>query len=244
MATEFDITEARSADAAAIASLFALSWVSPFTRLQFGRVDSDELTASMVPRIIQRMVKANSKFVVARHLDSGKVAAVAQWTTPVEDEQKSVNVESTEEREERQQFEDEAYRRSLPETSNKGLIMAFTVGLRQLRKETLQGRKHFLLENLATHPDYRGKGLASRLIQRTSDLADEQQVLVYLDTASDNPAARLYHRLGFEEQGRNTIKDLTKYASLQTIQGLHCDTEHTHVAFLRFPQTSRSPVAR
>jgi ribosomal protein S18 acetylase RimI-like enzyme len=236
MAPEFNIEEAKSADAAAIASLFALSWVSPFTHLQFGQIDSDELAASMVPRIADQMVKANSKFIVARHQESNKVAAVAQWTVPVEEESGTEDVESNEDRDERQQFEDEAFRRSLPEKSNKGLIVEFTVGLRQLRKQTLQGRKHFLLENLATHPNHRGKGLASQLVEWAFILADEQQVLVYLDTASDNPAARLYKKLGFEEQGQNTIKDLRKYAPVKTIQRLGCNTEHTHVAFLRFPK--------
>jgi ribosomal protein S18 acetylase RimI-like enzyme len=242
MAPEFNIEEAKSADAAAIASLLALSWVSPFTHLQFGQVDSDELAASMVPRIADQMVKANSKFIVARHQESNKVAAVAQWTVPVEEESGTEDVESTEDRDERQQFEDEAFRRSLPEKSNKGLIVEFTVGLRQLRKQTLQGRKHFLLENLATHPNHRGKGLASQLVEWAFILADEQQVLVYLDTASDNPAARLYKKLGFEEQGRNTIEDLRKYAPAKTIQRLGCNTEHTHVAFLRFPKALTDTV--
>ena len=79
-------------------------------------------------------------------------------------------------------------------------------------------------------------GLAGRLAGWASSLADELQVLVYLDTASDNPAARLYRRLGFEEQGRNTIEDLGKYASIAEIRKLSCDIRHTHVAFLRFPQ--------
>lgn len=236
MEMHFEISEATPADAAAIASLFALSWVSPFTRLQFGQVEPAELATSMVPRIAEQMVKGSSTFIVARHGESCNVAAVAQWTLPVEADSRVLDEESKEDREERQQFGDEAYRRSLPETSNKDLVMTFTLELRRLREETLQGRKHFLLENLATHPNYRGKGLASRLVKWASLHADEQQVLVYLDTASDNPAARLYEKLGFIEQGRNTIEDLTKYASAEGIEELGCDMYHTHVAFLRFPQ--------
>jgi len=237
MESHFQISEAIPADAAAIASLFALSWISPFTRLQFGQIDPQEFAASMVPLIAKQIAEVRSKFIVARHVETSNVAAVAQWTMPVEADMGGLDEESKEDREERQQFEDEAYRRSLPETSNKDLVVAFTLGLRHLREDTLQGRKHFLLENLATHPEYRGKGLASRLIEWASLLADEQQVLVYLDTASNNPAAGLYKKLGFEEQGRNTIEDLTKYASIESMDKLGCDTQHTHVAFLRFPVT-------
>ncbi|KAF9700194.1 hypothetical protein EKO04_001534 [Ascochyta lentis] len=240
MIANFDIAEAKPADADAIASLFALSWVSPFTRLQFGQVDPAKLAMSMVPRITEHMLEANSKFIVARHQKTQAVAAVAQWTLPAEEGSESINREKQEDSDERQQFEDEAYRRSLPDSSNKDLVMAFTFGLRRLREETIQGRKHILLENLATHPEYRGKGLASRLVESTSCLADEQQVLMYLDTASDNPAARLYRKLGFEEQGRNTIQDLSKYASMEDIQKIGCSTKHTHVAFLRFPCAARN----
>ncbi|KAF3006853.1 hypothetical protein E8E13_010788 [Curvularia kusanoi] len=237
MAAQFEIAEARPPDAEAIASLFALSWVSPFSQLLFGKIDPDQLTASMAPRIAEQLVKADSKYMVARHLETDTVAAVAHWVIPASPESQEI-VESEEDREERQQFEDEAYRRSLPDGSNKDLLMAFTLGLRRLREETLQGRKHFLLENLATRPDYRGKGLASRLIEWASALADEQQVLVYLDTASDNPAARLYKRLAFEERGRNTIQDLSKYASTDRLEELGCGTKHTHVAFLRLPKST------
>jgi hypothetical protein len=59
---------------------------------------------------------------------------------------------------------------------------------------------------------------------------------VYLDTASNNPATRLYKRHAFEEQGRDTIEDLTKYVPPEKLEQLGCDTQHTHVAFLRFPR--------
>ena len=240
MTTHFEISEAKPADAEAIASLFALSWVSPFSRLQFGQIDEVELAASMMPRIAEQMVKVSSRFIVARNRETGEVAAVAQWTVPVDAGSNVVNEETKEDRDERQQFEDEAYRRSLPESCNKGLVMAFTMGLRKLREETLQGREHFLLENLATHPDFRGKGLASQLIKWMFSFADAQQVLVYLETASDNPAAQLYKKLGFMERGQNTIEDLSRYAPMEIIAQLGCDSEHTHIAFVRFPRNTNN----
>jgi len=239
MATEFDITQARPADAEAIASLFALSWASPFTRLQWGQIEP----SGMEPRIAARMIKEGSKFLMARSRGTGEIVAVAQWTMPVMPGANNENAEPEDVRKERQQFEDEVYKRDLPENSNKDLVMAFTLGLRQLREETLQGRPTFLLENLATHPDHRGKGLASQLVEWAFSLADEQQVLVYLDTASGSPAERLYKSLGFVEQGHNTIDDLSRFASVGTIRELDCETDHTHVAYLRFPTHLRQYTA-
>lgn len=228
MSSAFTLSEATSADAHAIASLFSLSWTSPFTQLQFGHVDPPTLADAMAPRIEQHMAKGNVRFVIMRHPETSEVVAVAQWALPLEDDVERKK-ESPEQRAEREAFEDESYRNRLPENSNKELIMDFTIGLRRLREDVLKGRKHYLLENLATHPDHRGKGLASRLIEWIFPQADAQDVVVYLDTASDNSAMRLYKRLGFEEKGSRTIEDLGKY-------GGH--GSETHVALLRYPKHS------
>ncbi|KAJ8113491.1 hypothetical protein OPT61_g4392 [Boeremia exigua] len=180
----FKIVEARIADAHAIASLFAQSWVSPFSRLQFGQLDPEELATSMSPRIAQQMMETSSRFIVARNLETGKVAAVAQWMMPVVADLGAVKEESKEDRDERQQFEDEVYRGNLPEKTLPAREPGHTPRLSWQRPGEPTGRW-------------------------ATSLADKQQVLVYLDTASDNPAARLYKRLGFEEQGRNIMKDLT-----------------------------------
>lgn len=236
MAARFDIAEAKPADAAAIASLFALSWVSPFSRLQFGQADPAQLAASMVPRITEQMVKMNAKFIVAIDQETREIAAVAQWTVPIDGVPAAGEASETQENsDERQQFEDEVYRRSLPENSNKALVMEFTIGLRQLREQIIRGRNHYHLENLATHPNYRGMGLASRLIGWVFPLANEQQQVVYLETASDNPATRLYAKLGFEERGQHTIKDLSKFASIDDLKTLGCELSHTHVGYVRYP---------
>ncbi|KAF2799267.1 acyl-CoA N-acyltransferase [Melanomma pulvis-pyrius CBS 109.77] len=230
MSSDYVLSKALLSDAEAIASLFALSWTSPFTQLQFGNVDPSSLAASMAPRIKQHMEKPGINFIVARHPQTQKVVAVAQWNLPMNnDEEKGKRVETAAEKEERQQFEDEAYRKRLPETSNKDLILEFTAGLRSLKEELLQGRYHYLLENLATHPEYRGKGLASKLVAWPFPQADEGGIVIYLETASDNPAMGLYRKLGFQEKGRRTIEDLSRYGG---------EGSHTHVAFIRYPNTS------
>lgn len=142
MASEYTLCEASPADAKAIASLFSLSWTSPFTRLQFSDVDPPTLAADMAPRIEQHMVKPNIRFIVMRDHETQEVIAVAQWSFPSEEDPEQ-RKETAEEKAERDKFNDEVYRNKLPEKSNKDLIMEFTVGLRTLRKGVLKGRKHY-----------------------------------------------------------------------------------------------------
>ena len=56
---------------------------------------------------------------------------------------------------------------------------------------------------MATHPDYRGLGLAKALISDgMRRLKDYDPLLLYIDGAADNPAAnRLYEATGFEKKG-------------------------------------------
>jgi GNAT superfamily N-acetyltransferase len=190
---------ASSADSTAIATLFALSWTSPFMRLQLGHVDYATLITAMGSRIASQIQESSTLFSVIRDPATQKAVAVAQWTAPVEG-QAAANEESRAEQDERQAFDDEAHRKRLLKNSNRDLVMEFNVGLRTLRQRVLQGRKHYLLENLATHPNYRGTGFASQLIGDVLPRADEEGVLVYLDTASDNSAMRMYKRLGFREE--------------------------------------------
>lgn len=225
MASRYVLSEAIPSDAYAIAALFALSWTSPFTQLQFGNVGTKSLSAAMAPQIADHMQNPNISFVVVRNLEAQQVVSVAQWTVSRIDDDKETE-ESDEEKEERQHVEDELYRKKLPEHSNKDLVMEFTVGLRELRERALGGRQTYLLENIATHPDYRRKGFASQLIKWVFPHADDKSFLVYLDTASDNDAMRLYEKLGFQICGSYTIEDLSKYGG---------KGNETHVAMVRYP---------
>ncbi|KAF2690327.1 hypothetical protein K458DRAFT_289642, partial [Lentithecium fluviatile CBS 122367] len=229
-----------STDSPAIASLFAQSWTSPFTRLQFGHVDAATLAEAMAPHIKEQMGKSHTRFVAMWNGEEG--AAVTQWMIPQDheeetgredesarEEEEEEGKEEQEQREEREKFEDEAYRNKLPECCNKDLVMEFTHGLRRLRATILGGRKHYLLENIATHPLHRSKGLASKLVKWAFPQADAQNVPIYLDTASDNPAKGLYEKLGFQEQGRSTIKDLERFGG---------EGGHTHVGLVRYPKNA------
>ena len=228
-------SKALPSDAGAIAAILALSWTSPFSQLQFGYMDPHALAAAITPRIAQQIADTSMLFHVARRRETQDVVSMAQWTVPSDAPDAAMEEESAGQREERQEFEDEVYYNSLPEDCNKPLVMEFTVGLRSLRDRVLCGRKHFLLENLATHPDHRGQGLARRLIERVLSQADEQNVLVYLDTASDNSAVRLYEWLGFEKQGSQTIRNLSRFVEEAELERSRVSNDHTHVAFVRYP---------
>ena len=250
MSNPYTLSPATPADAPRIATIYSKSWVSPFTQLQFGHVTPTALASIMAPRVAQQMTEPYTQWMVMRYTSpegEEEVAAVATWNIP-HDEEPDHDAESAEDREERVKFEDELYRKSLPETSNKDLVMEFTVGLRDLRKDVLRGRRHFgklsvvllplseclfrppALDNIATHPDHRGQGLASQLISWGTSQADAQNVVVYLDTASENPAKGLYTKLGFQEQSnRSVIEDLSKFGG---------EGSHTHVAFVRDPKNS------
>lgn len=253
MASPYSLSEAYLSDASAIANLFALSWTSPFTQLQFGHVEPAALAAAMAPQIAEHMQKPNIAFIVARHSDTQEVVSVAQWSAPVDgdDGEQEKEDETAEDKEERQHLADETYRNKLPKNSNKDLIMEFTIGLRKLRERTLGNKKRYrmshssysihacltdvdlplpkVLENIATHPDHRGHGLASKLVQWYFLDADKRGLVIYLDTASDNAAMRLYEKLGFQKRDSQTIEDLSKYGG---------EGSETHVALIRDPQSS------
>jgi ribosomal protein S18 acetylase RimI-like enzyme len=233
MSRDWPLVEAEAADAEGIASLFAQSWRSPFSRLQFAMADSDldTLSAALAPRIAQQMRLTAVSFVVVRNPATKEVVAVAQWTLPAEDP--GLTQESPDDQDERQALEDEVFRKNLPANSNKELIMDFTTGLRDLRNRILQGQRHYLLDNLATHASYQRQGLARRLIEQVLQRADEENVPVYLETASDNPAGEMYRRLGFEEQGRHVLEDLGRYATREELERCEGISAHTHVAFVR-----------
>lgn len=234
MSHDWPVAQASEADAAGIASLFVSSWVSPFSRLQLGDIDPTESAADMATRIARALEKQDGTYSIVRNPDTKEVVAVAQWVLPTDETAK--DPETPEEQEERKALETELYVKSMPESRNKDLILEFINGLRRLRVRLLQGERFYYLNNIATHTNYRGQGLASRLVEDMLRQADAENTLVYLETASDNPAERLYKRLGFEEQGKFVIKDMSKFASKEEIERCGGITEHMHVAYIRRPK--------
>ncbi|PVI04154.1 acyl-CoA N-acyltransferase [Periconia macrospinosa] len=228
----FTLAPAEVSDAHAIATLLSRSWTSQFSRLQFGDVDPPTLAANMAPQIASQIDHSTNTLYTVMRSEAHGIGAVAQWTVPSLAGE-SLENETADEKREREKRKDEQYFNELPDGCNKPLVYEFMISLRKVRDETLQSRPHFLLENIATDPAHRGQGLATRLIEwvfpHADSLQDGRGVVVYLDTANDNPALKLYKRLGFEEKGKAVVEGLERFGGTG---------DHIHVALTREPKKS------
>ena len=68
------------------------------------------------------------------------------------------------------------------------------------------GRKCVLIANVAVHPDFRGRGIATELTHQAIEYARRQRVFAaWLQVRDDNPPAlHLYNKLGFKERASRT----------------------------------------
>lgn len=68
------------------------------------------------------------------------------------------------------------------------------------------GKRIYLVANIATHPEYRRRGIARTLTQRAMQHArDKRAHAIWLHVRDDNPGAiKLYEDLGFQEIARRT----------------------------------------
>jgi ribosomal protein S18 acetylase RimI-like enzyme len=69
-----------------------------------------------------------------------------------------------------------------------------------------RGFLHYLVANVAVHPDYRGRGIGRALTARALEFARQRGVpRVWLQVRQGNgPAIRIYESLGFKEMARRT----------------------------------------
>jgi GNAT superfamily N-acetyltransferase len=69
-----------------------------------------------------------------------------------------------------------------------------------------KGKRVYLIANVATHPDYRRRGIGRSLTERVMNLArDKNASAIWLHVRDDNPGAiKLYQDLGFREIARRT----------------------------------------
>lgn len=68
------------------------------------------------------------------------------------------------------------------------------------------GKRIFLIANVATHPDYRRRGIGRALTERVMKQAQDKRAAdIWLHVRDDNPGAiKMYHDLGFREVARRT----------------------------------------
>jgi ribosomal protein S18 acetylase RimI-like enzyme len=69
-----------------------------------------------------------------------------------------------------------------------------------------RGKRIYLIANVATHPDYRRRGIGRALTERVMKQArDKNASAIWLHVRDDNPSAiKLYQDLGFQEIARRT----------------------------------------
>lgn len=67
------------------------------------------------------------------------------------------------------------------------------VGIATFYKE----EDEYVVGMIAIHPDYQNKGIATRIINNYIDIARNDDKRIRLKTYKENPARRLYERLGF-----------------------------------------------
>ncbi|RMJ01506.1 hypothetical protein CDV36_015752 [Fusarium kuroshium] len=78
-------------------------------------------------------------------------------------------------------------------------IESFIQSLEISRQQVMSRKtKHYYLDTLVTHPEYRRRGAGSMLMRWGCDLADENGVEVYVDASRDG--SFLYRKFGFVEQ--------------------------------------------
>lgn len=77
------------------------------------------------------------------------------------------------------------------------------VGLLKLSRADAQWRVH----QLQIDPDHQGRGIGNAVLRRVLAEAEQANVIVSLSVMRENPARRLYERLGFEYVGE-TPSDL------------------------------------
>jgi ribosomal protein S18 acetylase RimI-like enzyme len=80
------------------------------------------------------------------------------------------------------------------------------VGNLSLIPITLHGKRGFMIANVSTHPDFRGRGIATQLtVAALKHAQAHAAATVWLQVRDDNPAAiHIYATNGFEERLRRT----------------------------------------
>lgn len=95
-----------------------------------------------------------------------------------------------------------------------------------------QGKRVYLIANIATHPDYRHRGIARALTERSIQAAYDKSVsALWLHVRNDNPdAIDLYTALGFKEFTRRTSW-AASFSTPQTLSPLALQVTPRHPRF-------------
>ena len=105
------------------------------------------------------------------------------------------------------------------------------VGNLSLIPISVQGKRGYMIANVATHPDYRGRGIATALTATALRYAQEHGARnVWLQVRDDNPGAiHIYVTHGFEERLRRTNwYSGPSYPALTTLPGVRVIKRQAH----------------
>ncbi|KPM38034.1 hypothetical protein AK830_g8534 [Neonectria ditissima] len=78
------------------------------------------------------------------------------------------------------------------------------------RRRVMGDQKHYFLDTVGTHPDYRQRGAGSLLVKWGCDLADENGVATYVDASK--AGAPLYKRFGFVDESKPDAGNIASMA--------------------------------
>ncbi|KAJ4418847.1 hypothetical protein N0V82_005293 [Gnomoniopsis sp. IMI 355080] len=92
---------------------------------------------------------------------------------------------------------EEITQEELGEGVNLDLMRTFMGKMDQFRRETMRGERCLHLGTFVCHPNHRGLGAASALLQWGVELADKEQVPAFLEASPH--AYSLYKKFGFED---------------------------------------------
>jgi len=90
-----------------------------------------------------------------------------------------------------------------------------------------KGKRIYLIANVATHPEYRRKGIAHTLTERAMQHARQRgSDELWLHVREDNPGAvQMYADLGFEERARRTTWRASKEGHLNSTYSFRSDRD-------------------
>ncbi|KAK1530187.1 acetyltransferase [Colletotrichum costaricense] len=75
------------------------------------------------------------------------------------------------------------------------------------------GSKYMILQALATHPDFQGRGIGTRLVQHGLEEVDSQNLACWVHASPSS--YKLYEKAGFQEVGKSDY-DLAEWAPVGT----------------------------
>ncbi|KAH8882019.1 hypothetical protein GQ53DRAFT_812386 [Thozetella sp. PMI_491] len=192
-------------------------------KIQGADKNAEKLVAAVSRGLESSIANPNHLVIVAREQGTGTAVSLADWVLPAED----MKVPKTEEE---MKEEIEKRRKALPPGRNEAFMVDNLTQMLTMTRIALNGRRCYHLASLVTLEAYRGKGLATKLVQWPLKQADNEGEIAFLTTDDIGPARKIYERAGFLVAGEINL-DFEKYGSSGSLK---------RVGMLREPRRAES----